>query len=224
MSVSGYYIVTLNQYKLVQDKYGQLSANSDFYDKAKVVIKPRLTCLSYDRLYVLYQVMSNFFKPNVVEVGTYKGGGSYFMASIMGGGNLWCFDTFKGHVSGDISENDNLHKVGSFSDTNYDDVVQLLSPFKFVQVWMGKFQDTCDMAIGDKKIDVAHIDVDIYIPTLHALKFISERMSKNGIIVVDDYGVVTCAGVKKAVDEFMADNKNFYFLHLTTGQCLLVKI
>jgi hypothetical protein len=43
-------------------------------------------------------------------------------------------------------------------------------------------------------------------------------------MLVDDYGSTTCAGCKQAVDDFVAQRRNFLKFQLETGQSLLVKI
>lgn len=68
----------------------------------------------------------------------------------------------------------------------------------------------------------AHIDLDLYQPTLDSLAFFYPRLSPGGIIVCDDYGSGYCPGAMKAFDEYMAD-KPEGILHLPTGQGLITK-
>ena len=42
-------------------------------------------------------------------------------------------------------------------------------------------------------------------------------------MVVDDYGVTTCPGAQKAVDDFVRDNPAFSRLHLLTGQAVIFR-
>ncbi|ADO77994.1 TylF/MycF/NovP-related O-methyltransferase [Halanaerobium praevalens] len=51
------------------------------------------------------------------------------------------------------------------------------------------------------KISLLHIDVDVYQPTKFVLENLFDKVVKNGLIVLDDYGKV--AGATKAVDEFL---------------------
>lgn len=44
-------------------------------------------------------------------------------------------------------------------------------------------------------------------------------MVKGGIMLFDDYGILSCRGVKMTADEFFA-NKPKVPVYLTTGQCL----
>lgn len=60
---------------------------------------------------------------------------------------------------------------------------------------------------------------------LFSLNMFSKKLQQGGIMLVDDFGFVTCPGVRRAVNEFMEDNPCvFYKFELSTGQCLLVKI
>ena len=50
------------------------------------------------------------------------------------------------------------------------------------------------------KISLLHLDLDIFRPTSFVLKQLYKRMSKNGIILIDDYGEIH--GATRALDEF----------------------
>ena len=47
-------------------------------------------------------------------------------------------------------------------------------------------------------------------------------MSKNGIIIFDDYGFPSCPGARKAVDEYFKD-KPENVIYLATGQAFVIK-
>ncbi len=55
------------------------------------------------------------------------------------------------------------------------------------------------------KISLLHLDLDIYRPTAFVLKELYKRMSKNGIILIDDYAEIY--GATRAVDQFFAKKK-----------------
>ena len=90
-------------------------------------------------------------------------------------------------------------------------------------LYKGRFQDTCSQ-FGAGKIHFVHLDVDIYEPTRFALDFFDSRLVVGGIVIVDDYGFVTCPGAKRAVDEFLSSRQNYFSLHFLTGQKLWVKL
>lgn len=186
------------------------------------------TCLGPDRLFSIFQAINNVKERCGVcaEVGAYKGGSSYFIASCLKGvegRELSVFDTFEGHSEKDIYEADNMHKAGNFSDTSYEDVKKYLWVFDEVKVYKGRFQDTAK-EIENKRFGFVHIDTDLFEPTLFSLKFFSGRMVRGGIIIIDDYGFKSCRGVKDAVDHFASGNLEYYFMYLHTGQALLIRM
>jgi O-methyltransferase len=68
-----------------------------------------------------------------------------------------------------------------------------------------------------------HIDVDIYQSVSDCCAFFYPRMLAGAIMILDDYGFVTCPGVKPAVDAFLADKPETP-VYLPTGQCMIVRI
>ena len=55
------------------------------------------------------------------------------------------------------------------------------------------------------KISLLHLDLDIYEPTKFVLEILYEKISKNGIILFDDYAHIK--GATLAVDEFLKKKK-----------------
>jgi hypothetical protein len=68
-----------------------------------------------------------------------------------------------------------------------------------------------------------HIDVDLYTPTFHSLKWLSERLVSGGMIICDDYGFETCPGATKACDQFISENPSYSLLPMPVGGALLLK-
>ena len=62
------------------------------------------------------------------------------------------------------------------------------------------------------KISLLHLDLDIYRPTKFALNKLYNKISKDGIILIDDYGEIL--GATKAIDEFFS-KKNFKIEKMT---------
>lgn len=56
------------------------------------------------------------------------------------------------------------------------------------------------------KISLLHIDLDIFHPTIYVLEKLYKYVSKNGIIMFDDYGHIK--GATLAVDGFLKKNKH----------------
>jgi len=53
------------------------------------------------------------------------------------------------------------------------------------------------------RVALLHIDVDVYAPTRRVLDLLWDRVVRNGVVMLDDYGTV--AGETRAVEEFFAD-------------------
>jgi hypothetical protein len=227
-------------YHYVPDYYGtaapkmiDIRSLPEFSTLAQTVIEQKRTLLYYDRLYTIYQALkrvvqfSGIADSNMAEVGVYKGGGSYFIASTLAALGcdsivLNCFDTFEGHVAQDVRSEDPLQRVSAFNDTSFDSVKSYLSQFPNIRMFKGRIQDT-SRGLNAKKFSFVHLDIDLYEPTAHALEFFDKRLLPGCVVVVDDYGFLTCPGVKQAVDEFMKDNTRYFGLHLLTGQYILTK-
>ena len=218
--------------------YKQIDIREDrmFKQLADEVISNHRSYLYYDRLYTIYQSLRNIRRVtsgtqevNLAEIGVYKGGSSYFIASSareLGLLNvrLFSFDTFRGHSEVDIRpELDADHRANAgFSDADFDDVRKYLDDLEIVTVIQGRFQDTCSK-LQDLRFHFVHLDVDIYEPTRFALGFFDDRLVIGGILVIDDYGFATCPGIQRATDEFLQSHKNYLCVHLLTGQCIVIK-
>ena len=55
------------------------------------------------------------------------------------------------------------------------------------------------------KISLLNIDVDLYDATAKCLELLYPRVTRGGIVILDDYGAFP--GATKAIDEFLADRK-----------------
>jgi hypothetical protein len=222
------------------DYYGQSFARRTdirglpgFGELARATIAEGRSCLYYDRLYVLYQVLESLkrhaVRPlRIVEVGVYKGGTTAYLARAAAALELavdiHACDTFEGHAAVDIDASfDTIHRAGDFDDTSFDGVARYLTPFRNVALHKGRFADTCSQ-LPPGPIALMHLDVDLYAPTVHALEFADARMVAGGVVVVDDYEVKNTPGVKSAIEHFLASHSHYVTLHPLTEQCVLVKV
>ena len=85
----------------------------------------------------------------------------------------------------------------------------------------GKVEETIPKHIPEQ-ISLLRLDTDFYESTKHELIHLYPRLSKYGILIVDDYG--HWSGAKKAVDEYFK-NKSHIFLHTISnnGDIIMVK-
>jgi predicted O-methyltransferase YrrM len=203
------------------DGFGALAARA---------IEEHRTGMKYDRLYTLWQAVARLADGTapLIEIGAFRGGSAYFVAEALqwhGRANpFFVCDTIHGHavVDGDA---DSVHRVGEqFVNTSFEDVAAYLAPFPNIRLIQGDFRVTSEQIAGAGPFAFAHVDVDVYPVTGHALEFIASRMRSGGWIVVDDYGFTTCPGAKQAVDEFAAAHPEFSAMHLLTGQAVLIRV
>ncbi len=203
-----------------------------FGDLAKKIIAEKKTSHYYDRLYTIYQAISNIsqlpYEQNVnfAEVGVYKGGTSKFIASVARSMSLpyklYGFDTFEGHAGVDIVDIDGNHTAQLFGDTSLETVSDYLKHHSEISLYKGRFQDTSN-EFDDAIFHFVHLDVDLYEPTLYALMYFADHISQSGIIIVDDYRFSSCLGVEKALGEFLVKRNDFTYFHTLSGQMILIK-
>ena len=199
-----------------------------FSEIASQVIEDKTTMLNYDRLYTLWQAVDQISSPDLAlaEVGTYRGGSAKFISETLkrnGHENpLYIFDTFEGHAVVDESI-DGKHRIGTFADTSYEKVKAYLGSPNVI-IYKGDFLKTAKHIEEIRNFGMVHIDVDVYPATKFCLDFFAGRTIAGSVIIIDDYGFITCKGAKKATDEFVRSSPNFKLYHLVTGQALVLKI
>ena len=199
-----------------------------FSEIASRVIEDETTLLNYDRLYTLWQAVVGISSPDlpIAEIGTYRGGSAKFIIESLAynayQNKFYIFDTFEGHTVVDSSV-DGRHQIGTFGDTSYEKVKAYLDSPN-ATIYKGDFLETAQNILKIRNFGVIHIDVDVYPVTKFCLQFFANRTISGSVIIVDDYGFITCKGAKKATDEFVDANPNFKLFHLVTGQALLLKI
>lgn len=240
---AGFKIIKIKKgFHYVHKIYGQsshkmrdLRTDRFFHSLAKPVVRSGRTSLYYDRLYQLFQGLRNIVSRspaqdtiNIVDVGTYRGGSSYFLASLAeklapGRSRLWSIDTFEGYPKEDLPDGiEGSYLVpGKGSDVNFEEVVKYLSDFRFVKVIKSRIQD-CAPTLAGRTFHFVHLDVNLYKPTNFALGFFGARMKSGGIIIVDDYEMITCPGIKEAVDRYSAEHRAVTKFSFLTGQCILI--
>lgn len=213
----------------------------DFAEFAKRAIQSGKTLLYYDRLYILYDLISKIrvaetMRFNAAEVGVYKGGTSQFIAQTLSeryqeNWSLQCFDTFSGHDRRDITVRDAsdrngpsaTHQTGFFNNTTLADVQNLLKNWGNVAVFASRIQDVPTSQFHDA-YHFVHLDLDLFEPTAYALKVFGQRMAVGGTIVVDDYLVTSCPGVELAINEFLEKYPNYFLVHPLTEQAVLIRL
>ncbi|MFK8060231.1 MAG: TylF/MycF/NovP-related O-methyltransferase [Polaribacter sp.] len=110
----------------------------------------------------------------------------------------------------------------SFEEMN--EILEAQNLNKNVDIIKGDILTTLDEYLDKNphlKISLLHIDVDIYEPVKHILEKLYHRVTKGGIIILDDYG--TFSGTNKAIDDFLNDTKEIKKLPFSHAISYIVK-
>ena len=71
-------------------------------------------------------------------------------------------------------------------------------------------------------ISFAHIDVDTYFSAKESFEYISKRLIKGGVVVLDDYGGWFTDGVTRYGNE-LKNNTNYFVVPNHIGQLIIFK-
>ncbi len=163
---------------------------------------------------------------DIVECGVWKGGSTMAAAMTLLGERdrsreLYLFDTFEGMTP--PSEFDRRAEDGAQASTilenakasdliwanaPLDDVRANLAltgyPAERLHFVKGRVEDTLP-GEAPGAISILRLDTDWYESTRHELIHLYPRLSVGGVLIIDDYG--GWEGARKAVDEYIADNR-----------------
>ncbi len=194
------------------------------------------TMTSIERMYSLYNsvnyVLTNNIEGDFVECGVWRGGSSMLIAKMLINRNIenrkiFLYDTFEG-----MSEPTEIDKTFIGQDAKMlldkgadnkeesvwclatiDDVQNNLSLTSFnknnIVYIKGKVEDTIPNYMPEGKISLLRLDTDWYESTKHELLNLYPLISKNGILIIDDYG--HWEGCRNAVDEYFSSKKISHF-------------
>jgi hypothetical protein len=128
------------------------------------------------------------------EIGTYKGVSAHLALMLQPTRTMHCFDTWDGIVHSVPGEQTD----GAYR-TDLQDAKDFLAGFNVV-FHQGVFPGTFDL--WNEKFAYVYSDTDTYFGTKASLEIFLPRMSKGGIIVVDDVDHPNAPFIRKAIDEF----------------------
>jgi hypothetical protein len=195
------------------------------------------TMTSPERLFALIEAVKyciqNQIPGDFVECGVWKGGSMMAIAETLirlgvTDRQLWLFDTYAGMTEPtaiDIAQNDEIASDLLIKEVNQksesiiwafstiEEVKKNVSiinyPVENIHFVEGDVLDT----IPDNspaKIALLRLDTDWYESTKHELLFLYPNLTKNGILIIDDYGY--WRGSRQAVDEYITEKKLCIFL------------
>ncbi len=182
------------------------------------------TLVAIDRCYTLYALAEHAatLPGSMAECGVYKGGTASILAGVAyGKAKLFLFDTFTGIPPGQAGKDNRYIAGGEFSETSLAEVEGFIgAPPTLVEIRAGLVPETL-FGLTKETFSFVHLDLDIYKPVLESLTFFYPRLTKGGVIVVDDYGFEECQGALLAVEEFSAKT-GVRHIPLPTGQAMFI--
>jgi hypothetical protein len=159
---------------------------------------------------------------STAECGVFKGISSALICATLNGtyhdASHFGFDSFEGLP--ECGANDGAWYKGQLA-TPLEATQKHLAEFDFCRLIVGWIPDTF-RGLERESFRLVHVDVDLESPTRQSLEFFYPRATSGALFLFDDYGVHSCPGARKAVDEFMAD-KPETIVELTTGQAFFYK-
>lgn len=182
------------------------------------------TLVDRNRCYALYLLTQQVedVPGDVLEVGTWRGGTAGILTTMCPNKQVYLADTFTGVVKSSDWEH---YKDEAHSDTSriiVENLLKSLSVNNFT-ILEGIFPEDTGNEMTAEKLSLVYLDVDVYQSTKDAFNFAWDRLSVNGIVVFDDYGMISaCSGIKKFLDE-ISNDKDKIFLQNLNGQAYIIK-
>lgn len=147
-----------------------------------------------------YALQAHKVEGDIIEFGTFQGHTARILSCMFPDKKIYVYDSFEGSPPSDEFKIAGLCKttIESFKETFENEHIPL--PI----IHQGWFSDLTEDDIPEK-ICFAHLDANLYISTIDPLRLIYNRVSKNGIILIDDCPWFETPGVHKACQDFFAD-------------------
>ena len=155
-----------------------------------------------------------------------RGHFAHYISNFFRGRKLYLFDTFGGLDERDIREEPEraewLRTRGNLylRHGNEDIAVRRCVEPERVIVKKGYIPETFK-GIEEESFLFVNLDMDVYAPTLSALRFFFERMVKGGVILCHDYFNPMYPGIRQAVDEFGSE-KDFARIPVRDGDSMCI--
>jgi O-methyltransferase len=228
------------------DKPWQQLGLDENTEKLWEAVRPR-TMTSIQRLDALRQgieyIHSNSIPGDIVECGVWRGGSMLAAALTLqrldDERRLWLFDTFAGMPPPSSEDKDYQGRSAAelmaaqspetswiWAKSSLEDVKagfeEIDYPRDLINYIVGNVEATIPIE-APENIALLRLDTDWYTSTYHELLHLWPRISKNGLLIIDDYG--DWRGARKAVDQYFNENKLHPFLHRIDGTGrLIIKI
>jgi O-methyltransferase len=222
-----------------QIRVGMADVEPDFWDL--YVRCKDYTMTSWERLYALYTavlyIVANAISGDFVECGVWRGGSMRLVAmTLMANGvtdrTLYLYDTFEGmtepgdmdvdvHGNRAVDEWKRLQQRGvKWAYATIEEVRETMAstgyPMEKVQLVKGPVESTIP-AIMPERIVLLRLDTDWYNSTKHEIEHLYPRLSREGVLAVDDFGHYR--GSRRGIEEFFKHAQRKPLLHRTDYSC-----
>jgi O-methyltransferase len=190
------------------------------------------TCTSVERMYALYQatryVVHARIPGAIVECGVWRGGSMMLSALTLRqlgatDRHIYMYDTYAGMAEPvekdgvEASSGWRNRQKPSHNDWCYAPLEEVRKnmaatryPADKVRFIEGKVEDTIPQTIPDQ-IALLRLDTDWYQSTRHELEHLFPRLSRTGVLLLDDYG--HWMGAREAVNEYIEAHRIQFLLH-----------
>ncbi|RNC80636.1 MAG: hypothetical protein ED559_02175 [Phycisphaera sp.] len=168
------------------------------------------------------------------EAGCFRGLSSYLVCAeqrdenpAFDGSTHFIVDSFEGlsePVEADGTFGRQRYEEGAFTETSVEHLTQALSDFPGTNINKGWIPEVFN-SLPEQTYRFAHIDVDLYEPTLASLEYFYPRLERGGAVVIDDFGPWPgnkWPGCAVAVREF-SERAGVPFASFDTGNAVLFK-
>ncbi len=222
------------EYKIIKTDYFPDFAKEDH--EIIQLVKP-FTLTPPERIHALIQsvkyVVEHEIPGDIVECGVWRGGSMMTVAKVLA--NLQCYDrhlylydTFEGMVppeevdvmysgdkAADLLEKADINDGSSiWCRVSLDEVKKNVYSIGYnqenIHFIKGRVEDTIPQ-MAPEVISILRLDTDWYRSTLHELTHLFPRLSRGGVIHIDDYGC--WQGARLAADEYFSKNQTAMLLN-----------
>lgn len=183
------------------------------------------TRTSVERMYSLHKATQHIVRAEVpgafVECGVWRGGSAMIAAMTLVAEkatdrDLWLYDTYegmseptsvdldwRGRSASEMMSATDEKEMSVWCYSSLDEVRSNMARTQYPNAKMhfvkGKVEETIPKE-APEQIAILRLDTDFFESTYHELQHLFPRVSRGGILIVDDYG--HWAGARKAVDKF----------------------
>lgn len=158
---------------------------------------------------------------HIAEFGSWRGANLMLMAKLLrildphGSKQTICFDSFAGLETFAPQDGQAARASSGQYRGAYDELRQLISLYELdddIVIHAGDVVATLPAALKDESLSFSFIycDLDLYAPTKLVLDSIHPRLSKGGLIILDEWNHEKWPGESIAVREFLAARPEAY--------------